>query len=81
MRIRTLLFASYRDISGSDAVELDLHDNATVSDLLAALRAQGGVWANLPASAAVAVNHRYAQHDLQLSESDEVALIPPVAGG
>jgi len=29
----------------------------------------------------VAVNHRYAQHDLQLSESDEVALIPPVAGG
>ena len=81
MRIRTLLFASYRDIAGADAVELEVDDDATVSDLVGALRAQGGAWASLPAHAAVAVNHRYAEHDVRLQETDEVALIPPVAGG
>ena len=81
MHIRTLLFASYRDMAGADSVELVLREGATVSDLLAALRRQGGPWTDLPEAAAVAVNHRYASHDLTLVETDEVALIPPVAGG
>ena len=81
MRIRTRLFASYRDMAGTDIVELDLLDGATVADLVGALRSQGGAWSGLPESAAVAVNHQYASHDLALSEADEVALIPPVAGG
>ena len=81
MKIKTLLFASYRDMAGSDAVDLELDDDATVSDLVRALRAQGGFWASLPERPAVAVNHRYAEPDLPLSATDEVALIPPVAGG
>ncbi len=81
MRIRTLLFASHRDMAGADSVELELDEGATVADLVSALRAKGGSWSELPPSTAVAVNHRYASHDLPIAEGDEVALIPPVAGG
>ena len=81
MRIRTLLFATHRDMAGADTIELELAEGATVSDLVDALRAKGGPWAELPATTAVAVNHRYAPHDLPIAEDDEVALIPPVAGG
>ncbi|MYJ67599.1 MAG: MoaD/ThiS family protein [Gemmatimonadetes bacterium] len=35
----------------------------------------------MPRRAAVAVNRSYANGDTVLSEGDEVALIPPVAGG
>jgi len=81
MRIRTLLFASHRDIAGSDSIDLELAEGATVADLVDALRARGGAWAGLPSATAVAVNHRYAPQELRLNETDEVALIPPVAGG
>ncbi|MEZ4414743.1 MAG: MoaD/ThiS family protein [Gemmatimonadota bacterium] len=81
MRVQTLLFASYRDLTGASSVEVEVPAGATVADLVTALRAQGGRWAELPATPTVAVNRRYARSDARLEPSDEVALIPPVAGG
>ena len=80
MKIRLLLFASYAEAAGREALDLTLAPGATVADCLAAVRSQP--WASrLPPSPAAAVNRRYARGDAPLREGDEVALIPPVAGG
>jgi len=50
------------------------------ADALAAVRSES--WASrLPPSPAVAVNRRYAGREVALRDGDEVAIIPPVAGG
>lgn len=73
-----LLFASWADALGP-SVRLELPAGARVRDLLAAVSALAG-GRPLP-KPLVAVNQRYAKPDTELSASDEVALIPPVAGG
>lgn len=80
MRLPVLLFASYADALGGGTVELDLPDDATVSTVVAALRARPGA-ALLPPRPLVAVNQEYAGYDVRVRSSDEVAVIPPVAGG
>jgi sulfur-carrier protein len=59
-------------------------DGVTVADVIAQLRARGGVWAaELAAGRAfrVAVNHTMASPDTTVHAGDEVALLPPVTGG
>jgi len=81
MTIKTLFFASYRDLVGADTLDVELAPGASVSDLVQTLRARGGAWSQLPPAPTVAVNHRYVRGDQVLAPDDEVALIPPVAGG
>ena len=80
MTVTALLFASYAEALGSDRVELTLAGNSTVRDVVNQLRALPGGGA-LPASPLVAVNLTYAAADARVSSGDEVAIIPPVAGG
>ena len=80
MRIRTLLFATYRDLAGMDTLDLELPDGATAGDLVARLRTRPGL-DRIPAAPALAVNQVYAPLSTGLAEGDEVALLPPVAGG
>lgn len=80
MRVRTLLFATYRDVAGTDQIEVDLPTGSTAGDLVERLRARPGL-ERLPAEPALAVNQEYAPLSTQLSDGDEVALLPPVAGG
>lgn len=79
MRIRTLFFATYREIAGAEALDVDLPPGATAAELVARLR-EGGM-ARLPPDPALAVNEEYAPLGTPLSDGDEVALLPPVAGG
>lgn len=81
MTVRTLFFASYRDIAGADELELDVVPGATVRSLVASLRERGGAWTRLPAEPVVAVNLEYVNLSTPLSDGDEVAFIPPVSGG
>lgn len=80
MTVTLLLFASYADALGRSSLELSLPPGATVSDLLDRVRAIGGA-ERLPPAVVVAVNEQYASPERILSAGDEVALIPPVAGG
>ena len=80
MRVRLLFFASYAEAFGLAEQELELPSGATVADLVAELR-QDPRASRLPPSPLVAVNHRYARLEASLTDGDEVALIPPVAGG
>ena len=81
VNVRALFFATYRDLIGASEVEVELAPGATVTDFLETLRTLGEPFQSLPARPSVAVNHRYAHPDDVLTEGDEVALIPPVAGG
>jgi molybdopterin synthase catalytic subunit len=63
-------------------MELELPEGATTSDALAALGDQPGltdIVERMPL--AVAVNREYAPEDHELSDGDEIALVPPVSGG
>ena len=79
--VNTLFFASYRDLLGTRELSVELTDGATVADLVDELRGRGAPFDALPAEPAVAVNRTYALHDEVLGSGDEVAFIPPVAGG
>ena len=80
MSVTVLLFASYADALGTTSLSLALPAGARVSDVLAHVRALPGA-SKLPAAPLVAVNHTYAKLDARLEPGDQVAIIPPVAGG
>ena len=79
--VRTLFFAAYRDLIGTPELPLDVAEGATVADLVRDLRGRGHPFDALPAEPAVAVNRIYAAPSEVLGPGDEVAFIPPVAGG
>ncbi len=81
MHLRLLFFAVYRDLAGVSELELDVPGEATAGQVVAALRARGGDLARLPAAPVVAVNREYAPLGTPLRDGDELALLPPVAGG
>ena len=80
MEVNVLLFASYSEAFRAPNVAVTLREGATVSDLLARVK-EMAVGHSLPPSPLVAVNQEYAAPNQIIRASDEVALIPPVAGG
>ena len=80
MLITVRFFASYADNLGIKQAELTLGDRASVTDLLSSVARLPGASA-LPRNPLVAVNQVYASPETLLNAGDEVALIPPVAGG
>lgn len=80
MSVTVLLFASYADALGAPSLSVELPAGATVADVLSAVRRRPGA-ERLPPRPLVAVNQRYASPASPVGPGDEIALIPPVAGG
>lgn len=78
--VRVLLFASYADAVGSSELALQLPDGSIVDDAVRLVRERAG-GRELPPSPLLAVNSTYAKPGRTLGHGDEVAIIPPVAGG
>ena len=79
MKIKVRLFASYREIAGTNQVQLQLQEGATVADLLKRLRHD---FPGLPAQGfRVAINAEFVEASQVIQPGDELALIPPVSGG
>ena len=78
-RVSVLFFARFRELAGTRRREMDVPPGTSVEELLRRLREDEGV--DLPPEAAVAVNRSYASPQTELAEGDEVAIVPPVAGG
>jgi len=81
MRITVRLFAMQRELLGWKQAPLDLVEGATIEDAWDALVARYPALASSGASVRFARNGRYAERTDALAEGDELALIPPVAGG
>ncbi len=78
--VRVKLFASYADIVGAPYLDVSIGESATVADIWVAIENLPGA-SRLPHRPMVAVNLEYADADTPVAASDDVALIPPVAGG
>jgi len=81
MQIQVLYFAVFRERLGKSDDTLALADGATVADAIAALAEQHAPIAQLRGRFRVAVNQDFVDDDHVLRDGDELALIPPVAGG
>jgi molybdopterin synthase catalytic subunit/molybdopterin synthase sulfur carrier subunit len=79
--VQELAFAGAREILGSERICVDVADGATADELLAVICALYPALEPYRGSIRVAVNGSYAQGDERITPGDEVALIPPVAGG
>jgi molybdopterin synthase catalytic subunit len=81
MRIRVLYFAVFREKLGRDDDVVALAEGAKVRDAIAALAARHATVESLRGKFRVAVNQDFADDERELADGDELALIPPVAGG
>jgi molybdopterin converting factor subunit 1 len=79
--VQALFFAAYRDLLGTSKLDVQLPEGSTVGDLVRELRGRGAPFDSLPRDPAIAVNRTYALASEPLRPGDEVAFIPPVAGG
>jgi molybdopterin converting factor subunit 1 len=83
MKLRVLYFARLRERFGVAEETVDVA-GGSVADLVAALTARGGAWAEeLGGGRAfrVAVDQELVALDSALREGAEVAIFPPVTGG
>ena len=78
--VRVLLFASYAESLGAEALDLTLPSPARVADVIAHLRGLPG-GDQLPPKPLCARNLAHASPDDPVAQGDEVAVLPPLAGG
>lgn len=83
MEFDVLLFGTLKDAAGTDRIVVNIPASgpATVESLLAQCGQQFPQIARWLPHIRVAVNLEYSGSDRTLSAGDEIALLPPVAGG
>jgi molybdopterin converting factor subunit 1 len=81
MKVRLLYFAVLRDIAGKGEEIVELPDGTRAADVWNRLRAQHRALAAYERPPMTAINESYVPADQLLRDGDEVAFIPPVAGG
>jgi molybdopterin synthase catalytic subunit len=81
MKIRALYFAVFREQIGRDEDVVELPAGARACDAIAALAGRHAAIDRLRGRFRIAVNHEFSDEDRALADGDELALIPPVAGG
>lgn len=80
MKVRVRMFGGLAERGRAEEV-VDVPDNATTSELMSLLYDRYPDVGRLSGQIRTAVNKEIATGDQTLSEDDEVALLPPVAGG
>lgn len=78
--IRVLLFARYAELLGTERLELAPDAVRTAGDVLDQVRALPG-GARIGEGALVAINLKQASAASPVTPGDEVAVLPPLAGG
>lgn len=79
VKLDVRLFGRYRELAEGPSVSVELPEGSTVADLVSELHRKAP--GRLPGRPVVAVGQWPADDDVALRAGDEIALIPPVAGG
>jgi len=79
--VRVRLFARYAELVGQAEAAVSVTLPATVGDVVRRLRDEVPAAGALPERPLVAVNLRQVKLDAPVEDGDEVALLPPIAGG
>ena len=81
MRVTVRFFAILRDRAGVSQIHIELANENTASQALAAIANKFPSLSEGMKRIVIAVNREYVPLDTVLHEGDELALIPPVSGG
>ena len=81
MQITVRLFGSIREAAGEKELAVRVEAGATADSLRALLARDHPAFEEMADRLRVSVNHEIAPGDTALSDGDEVAFLPPVAGG
>ena len=79
--VRVRFFARYAELVGRDEADVEVPLPATVRDVVRRVRDVLPGGAALPERPLAAVNLTHARLDAPVNAGDEVALLPPMAGG
>jgi molybdopterin synthase catalytic subunit len=79
VKVTVRCFASVRELLGTEVLEVELEEGATLAVLKRRLAERAPDLLRLPL--AQAVNRHYAKPERVLEDGDEVAFIPPISGG
>lgn len=79
--VRVRFFARYAELAGRAEGTLSLSLPATVSDVVARARREWPGVSALPPAPLAALNLRHVRLDAPVADGDEVAFLPPLAGG
>ena len=81
MKIHLLLFGSLRESVGESRLEVELSEGATLADVRAWLAGRSDLVDKLGDRLAASINMEVADLSDVVEDGDEVAFLPPVAGG
>lgn len=79
--VRIRFFARYAELVGREEAALAVPLPATVGDVVRRIRQELPGGAAIPERPLAALNLRHVPLDTALADGDEVALLPPLAGG
>ncbi len=79
--VRVRFFARYAELVGREETALAISFPATVGDVIRRVRALVPGGEGLPERPLAAVNSKHVKLDASVEDGDEVALLPPLAGG
>jgi molybdopterin converting factor subunit 1 len=81
IKVKVLYFANAKEVTGTREEEFILSNQASSDILLRRiLEIHPGI-KNLRKTISISVNRKIISEDIPLNDKDEVALLPPVAGG
>jgi molybdopterin converting factor small subunit len=80
-KISVRFFARYAELAGCTWSAVNVETPATVADVIARVREVFPGTKALPPQPLAALNERHVRLDALVREGDEVALLPPLAGG
>jgi molybdopterin converting factor small subunit len=80
VQVRVLLFGSYAERLGAETLEVAIPAPATVGAVVGHLRGLPG-GEQLPARPLVALNLAHVSVEAAVNPGDEIAILPPLAGG
>ena len=81
MKIRVQFYSQLRDLAGVQTVNLDLSNDAAVSDLLENLYTKFPALRSHDKNILVGAGLEFVDRAYKLKPGDEVSIMPPVQGG
>ena len=81
MKVRVLLFARLKELTGQEMIEFEIRSSSRVSDLWTLLRGRFPELEIIGNTVIFSRNQEYAGMQTEIHEGDELAIFPPVSGG